>query len=91
MNEESKEEAQGGTIGGGIMKEESGRRNYEEESSGRQASERHLGGIWEARGHRRSRAGVGGKMYQNHCVFHCLSSRPAVSLGFWRGDPHEVM
>ena len=26
------------------MKEESGRRNYEEESSGRQASERHLGG-----------------------------------------------
>ena len=40
------------------MKEESGRRNYEEESSGRQASERHLGGIWEARGHR---DGVGGR------------------------------
>ena len=73
------------------MKEESGRRNYEEESSGRQASERHLGGIWEARGHRGSRNGLGRKMYQNHNVLQCLSSRPAVSLGFWRGDPPQVM
>ena len=73
------------------MKEESGRRNYEEESSGRQASERHLGGIWEARGHRRSRDGLGGKMCQKHYVLQDLSSRPLVSLEFWRGDPHQTM
>ena len=73
------------------MKEDSERRNHEEESSGRQASERHLGSIWEARGHRRCRYGVERKTCQNHDVLQCLSSRPTVSLGFWRGDPNEVM
>ena len=73
------------------MKEESRRRNYGEESSGRETSERHLGGIWEASGQRRSRDGLGGKMSHNHCVLQCLSSRPAVLLRFWRGDPHQTM
>ena len=76
------------------MKEESGRRNYEEESSGRQAFERHLGGIW------RHLGGKGPQEVQRWSwkenvpkpnALQCLSSRPAVSLGFWRGDRHEVM
>ena len=57
-----------------------------------EASRRHLGDTreasgglgrpWEAEGH------LGRKMLQIHCVLQHLSSRPAVSLTFWRVDLH---
>ena len=43
-----------------------------------------LGWTWEAR------RWSGQKVCQNHCVLLCLSSRPPVSLEFWRGTCHRL-
>ena len=68
-----------------------------------EASERHLGGIWEASGRLgwpleaggEARMAIGGwgalwrgKCLKASCFLQHLSSRPPVSLEFWRGDPH---
>ena len=91
------EEPWGRNPGGGILGEESWRRNLgggilEEESWRRnpgvqEASRRPLGSIqepwvpWEL---------LGPQRVIFYCILQCLSSRPTVSLAFWRGRSHQV-
>ena len=89
--------------GGDIIDEESWRRHLEETSWMRnQGGDIMEEASWELSGGLAGRAGGSVRAWlargglepesvKKHCVLQCLSSRPAVSLRFWRGRRHDCM